>query len=193
MSFCPKSNMNRQSQLHLLGNLLGLGVICTILIMVFIDQLWRFDLPCPLCLLQRTCFIAIGLTILMNLYQGIKPSHYGLMILATLLGLAVSMRQVTLHLTVNDPGYGFTFLGEYLYTWSAIGFTIIMILIAMALIFERGFNVTFEIQNKYFKALVNLFLFLILTNGVSTFIECGPYICPSDPTGYYFFNTHTGF
>lgn len=185
--------MNRYGQLHLLGNILGLVIICALLSLVFFDQLYHFDLPCPLCLLQRICFIAIGLAMLMNLYLGIKESHYGLMILGTLLGLGISVRQIYLHLVPNDPGYGQLFLGANLYIWSAIGFAIILVFIAIALLFERGFNAKYEIQNKCFKILVIVFLFLILANGVSTFIQCGPYICPSDPTRYYFFNTHTGF
>lgn len=184
--------MNNEGRLHILGNTIGLVIICIILIIVFVDQFIQHDLPCPLCLLQRVCFIAIGLCMLMNLQLGLKPSHYGLMILATLLGLAVSLRQVGLHLGPNDPGYGMVFLGLYLYTWAAICFAIIMVLIAIALIFDKGFQVEYKIQNKSYKALVALFLFLILADGVSTFIECGPYVCPSDPTQYFFFSTHAG-
>ncbi|MCL9683280.1 disulfide bond formation protein B [Legionella maioricensis] len=178
--------MNKQGKLHLLGNLLGLLIICSILIFALWDQLIIDDLPCPLCLLQRVCYIAIGLGMLMNLRLGVKPSHYGLMSLATLLGLAISVRQITLHLAPGDMGYGSPILGYYLYTWAAISFAVIITLIALALIFDQGFNIEYKIQHPGGKALIALFLFLILANVVSTFILCGPFTCPDNPTQYYF-------
>ena len=184
--------MNKEGKLHLLGNILGLVVICIILSIVFIDQFIHHDLPCPLCLLQRVCFIAIGLCMLMNLQLGLKPSHYGLMILSTLLGLAVSVRQISLHLAPNDPGYGMTFLGVYFYTWAAICFGIILIFIAIALLFDNDFKLEYKIHHLGYKVLVAFFLFLILADGVSTFIQCGPYVCPSDPTQYFFFSSNAG-
>lgn len=178
--------MNKQGKLHLLGNLLGLLGICSILSFILLDQLIIHELPCPLCLLQRVCYIAIGLAMLMNLCLKIRPSHYGLMILAALLGLAISVRQISLHLAPGDMGYGSQILGHYLYTWAALGFVIIIIFIALALIFDQGFNIEYKTQNTWFKTLIALFLFLILANGVSTFILCGPYTCPDNPTQYYF-------
>jgi hypothetical protein len=178
--------MNKQVKLHYFANCLGLLLISILLIIVLVDQLLRHDLPCPLCLLQRICFVAIGLAMLMNLRFGIKPSHYALMILATLLGLGVALRQIHLHLAPNDPGYGLRFLGEYLYTWSAIGFFIILILITVALLLDRGFEGSYTLRHKALTLLTALFLFLILAHGISTFIECGPFICPDDPNRYYF-------
>ena len=179
--------MNKQGGLHVLGNILGLMIVCAVLLFVFLDQLILHDLPCPLCLLQRISYIAIGLCMLMNLCLGFRASHYGLMVLATLLGMAVSVRQVYIHLLPgNPPGYGIAFFGQFLYTWSAISFILIMVLIAVALIFDRGLNSSYKIQHSGLKILIALFLFLILANGISTFMICGPYICPDSPINYYF-------
>ncbi|MDI1352492.1 MAG: disulfide bond formation protein B, partial [bacterium] len=110
----------------------------------------------------------------------------GVMILATLLGLAVSIRQIFIHLGPHDSGYGTPFLGMYLYSWSAVGYLIILILIACALIFDKGFDSSYKTDNKIVFALMGILLILIFTNGVSTFIECGWYICPDNPIHYYF-------
>ena len=182
--------MNVEEKLHLLGNWLGLLCLCIILGFVLGEQLFFHDLPCPLCLLQRIIFVAIGMSLLMNLYLGFRPAHYGLMLLSALLGFAISLRQIMLHLTPNDPGYGLLVLGHYLYTWAAIGFAIIIILIATALILDQGINIRYKVQNKWGKLLVGLFLTLILANGVSTFLECGPFVCPGDPTEYYLLHSH---
>ena len=178
--------MNKQGKLHLLGNLLGLLIICSILVFVLLEQLIIHDLPCPICLLQRVCYIAIGLAMLMNLCLGLRPAHYGLMILAALLGLAISVHQISLHLAPGDMGYGSLILGHHLYTWAAIVFAVIIMFIALALIFDQGFHVEYKIQHPWFKVFIALFLFLILANGVSTFILCGPFPCPGNPTQYYF-------
>lgn len=178
--------MNRHSQLHLIGNTLGLVVICFLLIFTFLDQFLYHDLPCPLCLLQRVGFITVGLCFCMNLSLGIKPSHYGLMILGSLLALGVSLRQTYIHLLIpNDPGYGMQFWGLHLYIWAAIGYTIILLCIAIGLLFDKGFMPEYKMQSKWLTGLMCLFLILILANGISTFIECGPYECPDNPYNYY--------
>ncbi|CEG58074.1 disulfide bond formation protein B [Legionella fallonii] len=182
--------MNKEGTLHLLGNWLGLLLLSSILCFVLGEQLIYHDLPCPLCLLQRIAYVAIGMGMLMNLYLGFRPAHYGLMLLAALLGLAVSFRQITLHLAPNDLGYGMPLFGYYLYTWAAIGFAIIIVLIAIALILDQGINIEYKVQHRGGKALIGLFLLLIIANGISTFLECGPFACPGDPTEYYLLHSH---
>ncbi len=126
----------------------------------------------------------------MNLTQGIKVAHYGLMILAALLGLTIAFRQVFLHVTPGDLGYGSPLLGLFLYTWSAIGFGLIIGLNALALLFEKGFTERKEIKPSFItKLLMVFFLLLILANGVSTFLECGFFICTDNPGHYYLLDT----
>ncbi len=173
-----------QNTLHRLGNGIGLVIISALLIIAFATQLFRHDLPCPLCLLQRICFVAIGLCFCMNLTIGIKPSHYGLMSLSSLLGLGIALRQIFLHLAPGDPGYGQLLLGFHMYIWSAIAFTIILLLIATALLFEQGFIDGRPERRRGKFALMIFFFILILANGISTLIECGTLICPDNPIRY---------
>lgn len=123
----------------------------------------------------------------MNLRLGFKPAHYGLMLLQALLGLAIAGKQHLLHTAPNDPGYGSPFLGLYFYTWSALIFLMIVGFIAVAMVLERGLDPQYKTSNKGMMIFMGFFLFLILANGISTFLECGPYICPDNPTTYYFF------
>lgn len=184
--------MKIQNKLHIWANSLGLLAICFILILAFADQLMDHDVPCPLCLLQRICFVGIGICFMMNLRLGIKASHYGLMLLQAFLGLAIAMRQIYLHTASGDPGYGHTLLGLHFYTWAAIAFILISLFIAVALIFEYGLNPQYRTNNKWLITLMCFFLLLILANGISTFIECGLYSCPNNPTSYYLLNNHAG-
>ena len=177
--------MNSQQKIHYWGNAFGLIVICCLLIIAFVDQIINYDLPCPLCLLQRVSFVGIGICFMLNLYSGIRPSHYGFMLLQTLIGLAISTRQIYFHLGTNSPGYGNSILGLYFYTWAAIIFTIIILCIAIALIFDHGFDEQYTVSSKFLTIVIALFLFLILANGISTVLECGFNSCPGNPTYYY--------
>ncbi|ARG98373.1 disulfide bond formation protein B [Legionella micdadei] len=177
--------MNNQNKIHYWGNCLGLLGVCIVLMFAFYQQLITYQLPCPLCLLQRVCFIGVGLCLSMNLKFGIKISHYGLMILSALLGLAIALRQVFLHVSPGDLGYGSPLLGIYLYTWAAIGFGIVIGLIAIALLLEREFTKKSPIPSYWHYLLICFFLILILANGISTFLECGPFICKDNPIHYY--------
>ncbi len=48
-------------------NVLGLLGISGVLLVAFIYQLVLGELPCPLCLLQRGAFVALGLGFLFNI------------------------------------------------------------------------------------------------------------------------------
>ncbi|WP_019215988.1 disulfide bond formation protein B [Legionella tunisiensis] len=183
--------MISQNKIHRWGNSCGLILVCVILLFAFYDQLYRHDLPCPLCLLQRACFIGIGLCLCMNLKAGIKITHYGLMTLTSLLGLGIALRQIFIHVAPGDLGYGSPLLGLYLYTWSAIGFVVIIGVIAIAQLFERGFykDNPPPSSSRWLNLLMSIFLLLILANGISTFIECGFFICKSTPQHYYLLDT----
>ena len=176
-----------QYTLHKTGNIIGLGLICLILSMAFGEQLYfSSELPCPLCLLQRVAFIAVGLCLCLNIREGIKTSHYGLMVLASLLGFAISLRQVFLHVAPGDPGYGPLLLKLHLYNWSAVAFFIILGFIAIALMLEYGFVRNPQPVGRSIKALMLFFLLVILANAISTLMECGLSICPANPVKYDF-------
>ncbi|WP_028389181.1 disulfide bond formation protein B [Legionella fairfieldensis] len=182
--------MINEKKIHYWINGSALLIVCIILLIAFYKQLLNHELPCPLCLLQRLCFVGVGLCLCMNLTKGIKVSHYGLMLLASILGLTIALRQVFLHVSPGDLGYGSPLLGLYLYTWSAIGFGIIIGLIAVTLLIEDGFNRKKDIlPGRFLYLLMSFFLILILANGISTFMECGPYICKDNPVHYYLLDT----
>lgn len=182
--------MINQYKIHLWGNYLGLTTICIVLITAFYQQLTFHELPCPLCLTQRLCIIGMGLCICLNLSLGIKTSHYGLMILAAIVGFSAALKQIMIHALPGDTGYGSPFLGIYFYTWAAIIFAIAISCIAFALLFEQGINSDHLSSTKRWpKLLMVFFLLLILCNVVSTFFECGFAVCNSNPVRYQLFDT----
>jgi len=123
-------------------NALALIAISAILLAAFYTQIVARELPCPLCILQRAGFVAVGLGLALNLLIGPRPGHYGLMILAALAGGAVSLRQVALHIVPGSGAYGDPVLGLHLYSWAALIFGAIILGAAAMLFFERQFEPT---------------------------------------------------
>lgn len=176
--------MNKSINLHFVSNCLGLFLICIILLIGFNDQFRLHDLPCPLCLLQRLAFCSIGLGFCLNLQFGIKPKHYGLIILSALLGLLSALRQSYLHLGAGDKGYGDLFFGLHFYAWASILFITIILAATFALFLEEAFFKHASRLNWSIRGLMIFFIGLILFNAISAFMECGFQLCPDSPVVY---------
>jgi disulfide bond formation protein DsbB len=87
-------------------NALALYAISAVLAVAFYWQFAYGELPCPLCMLQRASFSALAVGPVLAIRHGPKPQHYGLTILAALMGAAVAARQILLHIMPGDPGFG---------------------------------------------------------------------------------------
>ncbi|WP_271946626.1 disulfide bond formation protein B [Ruegeria faecimaris] len=103
-------------------NALGTLAVSLVLVLAFGYQLALNELPCPLCLLQRVGFVAVGVGLGLNLLYGARPQHYALMLLAALFGISVSVRQILLHIVPGTGHYGSPVFGYHYYTWAAICF-----------------------------------------------------------------------
>src|SRR5262252_9088260 len=121
-------------------NALGLYAIAFVLAAAFAAQLGLNELPCPLCLLQRTQFALLAVGPTLNVRFGPRPSHYALSLLTAAAGAAFAMRQILLHILPGDPGYGSALLGYHYYTWAFIGFAVAIVLIALMLLFDGQFK-----------------------------------------------------
>jgi len=152
----------------------------------FLVELLRHQPPCPLCLLQRVAFTMVGVGLLMNLRFGMRPAHYGIVILSSLAGLAVAGRQVLLHILPGNPGFGEVYLSLHLYTWSAVAFSGLLAYcgIAMMLGFcRRNFAPRrFSFLEKF---IVSAFFIITMLNLISTFLECGLGPCIRGSFGYH--------
>ncbi|MDX7988559.1 disulfide bond formation protein B [Xenorhabdus sp. 12] len=179
----------RNTNLATTLNILGLFGISVILIVAFYYQLARFELPCPLCLLQRAGIIMIGFGFLFNIYFGVKNAHYSLSILGCIVTGFVAMRQVSLHILPGDTGYGSTFFGLHFYTWAAILSILTVIAIAIIMPLKAGNTDSAKYTPPALgKIAMGLFALLIAANLVSTVLECGSGQCDDNPTFYQLLN-----
>ncbi|WP_228749267.1 disulfide bond formation protein B [Bradyrhizobium sp. BR 10261] len=179
--------MSQQRSVGAILNMLGLLGISLILTVAFFYQLALGELPCPLCLLQRAGFIAIGMGFLFNMRLGERPSHYAIVLLACLVTGFISMRQVSLHLAPGDPGYGSALLGLHFYTWAliaAIGIVcyVALILVLKDVVGERDGVVS--LRGPASSAVFAIFALLVAANLLSTVLECGAGQCDDNPVRY---------
>ena len=179
---------------YLTAHLTVLVVSCVLLGAFWVQFAGR-ELPCPLCILQRMAMIlavmgparmiAIG-----HRRHTIEPAvfttAFGLTVLAALLGGAISIRQILLHIEPGTPGYGTPVFGLHLYTWA--------LLVFLALLLDAGIHLAFirediPIVPRHPSILSKLVLWLfggvILANAVAVFFEAGFHLfLPDNPTHY---------
>jgi len=149
------------------------------------------ELPCPLCVIQRLCFLlaCIGpVAILMDdgnradsrLFQS---RHFALTLFAALLGAAASIRQILLHIVPPDPGYGPPVLGLHLYTWALIVFACLILGCGVGLL---GVGDDTRPLPKFVRVGVGgLFAVIVVVIAVATFVMQGfTPLLPDDPAQY---------
>lgn len=99
----------------------------------FVFQFVYKEAPCPLCLLQRLAMIGVMTGGLLNLRFGIRIRHYIISLFAALIGAAISVRQILLHIAPGSTPFGTPILGLSLYTWAFISFMVAIVAIAVIL------------------------------------------------------------
>jgi len=175
------------------GNTLGVAGIALVLLAAFAAQFALKELPCPLCELQRVAFVMCGFGFLLNLRFGSQPMHYGLIVLAALFGVTASGRQVLLHIVPGSGEYGSPLLGLHYYTWSLLLFVAVIVGVAVLLVLSgsgRPEHDRFDSRPAArFSGLARFaaYLLIVMTfaNAVASFVQCGPFECPDNPTSYW--------
>lgn len=175
---------------YYLLNAVALAGVSSILVFAFGYQFINHDIPCPLCLLQRAGLILVGLGFQMNLSLKPRNSHYGFVLIGSLLTATVAVRQTLLHITPDDPGYSSTVLGIHFYTWCAISSAGMILLIAFfTFISDLSLDldvpaILLKLSKEIGLAASGVFLVIIFLNLVSTLFECGLGSCPENPVSY---------
>lgn len=179
--------MSGQRSVAAILNMFGLLGISSVLTVAFTYQLVLGELPCPLCLLQRAGFIAIGMGFLFNVRLGERASHYAMILMASVVTGFISIRQVSLHLAPGDPGYGSALFGLHFYTWALIAAVGVVCYVALVLVLkdltgerDRGASLNGRASTVVFA----IFALLVASNLLSTVLECGAGQCEDNPVRY---------
>lgn len=175
------------------GNALGAGGMALILAIGFGLQFLQHELPCPICNLQRAGFALCGFGFILNLRFGAHPSHYGLILLSALFGIAASGRQVLLHLFPGSGAYGAPVLGLHLYTWSLILFLAVIGGTALLMMLSGAGRMEHSRSDAqaaaryagFSRLMASVLIVMTFANALAAFVQCGPVECPANPTSYW--------
>ena len=172
-------------------NAIGMLAVSAVLAMAFYSQFTQYELPCPLCLLQRVATVAVLCGLMLNVVKGPKPDHYSIMIIGAFFGCAVSLRQISLHIVPGSGSYGAPFLGMHYYTWAFLVFSLIIfgtaIIAAYSTQYHKQKFIAFRDQSGISKVAIVVAVVFVAMNALATFAECGPLQCPDNPTSYWLF------
>lgn len=154
-------------------------ILSGVLLSAFGVQFILREDPCPLCLLQRIGMISVASAAALNLWCGIRMSHYGIALLSAVFGGFVALRQISLHVCPGMPEFGLPVLGLSLYTWSFIVFVCVVLFVALLLLIHNPEGTKNDNQNV--NALGKFATFLILgiavVNLIATLVQCGLSSC----------------
>lgn len=175
------------------GNALGAGGLALVLAFAFALQFLLNELPCPLCQLQRVAIVLCGFGFVLNLRLGPQPAYYGLVLIAALLGLAVSGRQVLLHVVPGSGSYGSAVFGMHLYSWAVLLFLAVIAGVAVLMVLSgsgRFDHIRSDVQaaaqfTGFARLMSSLLILMTLANAISAFAQRGPIECIDDPKGYW--------
>lgn len=156
-------------------NALMIVVLSGVLLGAFGVQLIWQEEPCPLCMLQRVGMIGVATGAMLNVWFGVRMSHYGICLLSSLFGGAVALRQISLHVCPGFPTFGLPVLGLSLYTWSFFVFVAIVLAVAVLLFFydPKENDVNPPTHSAWSKFACGLIFLIALANIVTTFLQCG--------------------
>ncbi|MGK5595469.1 MAG: disulfide bond formation protein B [Parachlamydiaceae bacterium] len=147
-----------------------------IILSTFGIQVFLHEQPCSLCLLQRTCMIVVSIAALLNVRFGVKMSHYSLMLLSSILGGAIALRQVALHVCPGEAPFGTPVLGLGLYTWAFIIFACCIMVVALLLLLFNPYKAD-ELENfalnHWHQFALGLAFIIIVGNIITSLILCG--------------------
>lgn len=173
-------------------------VVTGVLIGAFGVQFIGREFPCPLCILQRMAMMlaVIGPAWMITAMR--REGHvsadmfttaFGMTVLGAILGAAISIRQILLHIEPGNPGYGSPVWGLHLYTWALIVFVCLLVDAGVHLIFVRD-DVPLVPRHPRIVSDVVLWLFwiTIAANALAVFAEAGlHWFLPANPTSYRLF------
>lgn len=179
-------------------NYIGLVVPMLVVLLAMTIQVFKHDIPCSHCNMQRLAYFMLALGPALNLRFGSRPSHYGLSLAgAFFLGLVALDQTVRIsqqNVTDKDgnPGWGPDFLGLHMYGWSLVIALIAGVALILMLLWDRQFELSrmekyrpSKKLNFLLAAALVIALAVISLDTVSVFLECGFSACPGPPPEEY--------
>lgn len=156
-------------------NALLVWILSAILLSAYSVQFIFKEEPCPLCMLQRLGMFGVSIGALLNVCFRIHPAHYAVILVSSLFGGLVALRQISLHVCPGFSTFGMPVLGLSLYTWSFLIFACCIAGTAFLLFLVNPKQVS-EPQgelNLFCKSAFLAIFLLAAANVLTTLWQCG--------------------
>ena len=168
-------------------DLFAVMLICVASYAAITLQITHHELPCSLCVMQRLGLYSISFGLILNLIKKRDLKHNLLVILTSLITFFIAALQVLRHIIPGTGSYGDALFGMHLYTWAVVLCIAFVIYSTITGLLTNTLETT---TNTIFMRKVTILVIILLMislgiNLISTFAECGPYLCPSDPDSYW--------
>ena len=161
-------------------NILWIAVLLSVLLGSLYIQFFIGEQPCRLCTWQRMTMFFIIAILLLNIKFGQHVSHYGLIIIFSLFGASVSIRQILSYIIPGSPGFGPVVFGMHTYTWALLVFLCSILASGVMLILgadkKEG---QVALPPLLTKSVFGLAMVVTLTFSVATLFQCGLDVCPA--------------
>lgn len=156
-------------------NALIIWILSGILLGAYGVQLFLHEEPCPLCMLQRIGMLGVATGASLNLFFGVRPAHYAIILLSSLFGGLVALRQISLHVCPGFAEFGLPVLGLSLYTWSFLIFCCCILAVSLLLILWNPLETQEDRPplNGFCKGAFFLIFLIAVANIITTLIQCG--------------------
>ena len=187
------------SRLYITAAAANAWVLIGLLAGAFADQLITGEPPCPLCVMQRIGMMlaAIGpCHVLIAARRGPLEARdiavgAGISVLGSVVGAAVAVRQILLHILPGDPGFSTPIMGLHLYTWAFIAFVCNIVAAGIQLAVLAWYRPDPHARSPLAGITTAALAVMILVNIASVIAEAGfAWGLRSDPVGYMLFQGH---
>ena len=171
-------------------------VLVAILLGAFATQFLDSAPPCPLCEMQRIAMLLAALGPCLVLLRARRNAlaardiavGAGIVVLASLVGAAISIRQILLHILPGDPGFGVPVMGYHMYTWALVVFACNLLGAGLQLAGLNWFQSGPERAPALARWTALAVAAMLVANILSVTAEAGfAWKLPDNPTGYLLF------
>ncbi|MGB4323912.1 MAG: disulfide bond formation protein B [Candidatus Nanopelagicales bacterium] len=171
-------------------NILGIGFVIFV-ISAAISQQYGYGMsPSSLGILERSALVGVAFGLILNLMMGMRPNHYGVILLAAVVGCAASGKQIIGHANGDlklDPNE--VVFGHAYFEWAFVVFLGAIVACALMLLWTKSW-LSLDRGLVHHAGAARVFTFsciiwLSLTVLLSVFQvlrNCGVGMCTSDPT-----------
>lgn len=143
----------------------------------WVQFVWKEN-PCPLCLMQRMCMALAGIGVVWILSADGEIDRaaaqlrwsrgFAVAVLAATLGLCISLRQILIHISPDDPGFGTPILGYHLYSWAFGIFIVILLCSGISLLMTEAISLISKALRESLLTRMSIWIFglIILANAL---------------------------